>query len=267
LGGEKKNLTACFTDIRGFSTISENMDPADLVKLLNEYLTAMSDIILELRGTIDKFEGDAIISFYGAPIEYPDHAIHACRAALRMKQAEKLLNERFLSQKMSPEPLMTRIGINTGEMVVGNMGTANKMDYTMMGNNVNLASRLEGVNKQYGTWILCSETTEEECRDGLLFRKLDRVRVVGIQKPVRLYELVAESSASSGKEAQLVDEFHQGLSHFEEKRWAEAKRHFDAVLKIDAGDGPGSAYVKRCDEYLKTPPPSNWDGVFNLSMK
>lgn len=272
LGGEKKYLTAFFTDIRGFSTISENMDPSDLVKLLNEYLTHMSDIILAQRGTIDKFEGDAIISFFGAPIEYPDHAFHACRAALEMKRAETELNERFLRDKMSPSPLVTRIGINTGEMVVGNMGTANKMDYTMMGNCVNLASRLEGVNKQYGTWILCSETTQAACSDGLLFRRLDRVRVVGIQKSVRLYELVAEKSSSpsaegSARAEELIASFHIGLDQFEAKRWAEAKRSFEAVLRIDANDGPAATYVKRCDEYLKTPPPADWDGVFNLSMK
>ncbi|MFP3960095.1 MAG: CHASE2 domain-containing protein, partial [Spirochaetaceae bacterium] len=179
LGGEKKHLTAFFTDVKGFSTISEQLDPTDLVKLLNSYLTEMSNIILDQRGTIDKYEGDAIISFFGAPVEYTDHAARACRSAVRMKRMEAILNEHVTSENLSPNPLHTRIGINTGEMVVGNMGTAQKMDYTMMGNSVNLAARLEGVNKQYGTWILISETTRNEAGDEFLFRRLDRVRVVG----------------------------------------------------------------------------------------
>ncbi len=183
LGGEKKYMTAMFTDVKGFSTISEQLDPSDLVKLLNEYLSAMSDVILEMKGTIDKYEGDAIISFFGAPIELPDHALRACKAAIQMKKIETELNKKFIESKMAPTPLLTRIGINTGDMVVGNMGTARKMDYTIMGNSVNLAARLEGVNKQYGTWILTSEYTMNNADSELTIRKLDRVRVVGIQTP------------------------------------------------------------------------------------
>ena len=268
LGGDKKELTAFFTDVKGFSTISEHLDPSDLVRLLNAYLTEMSDIILGLRGTIDKYEGDAIISFFGAPVEFEGHANNACRAALAMKRAEAVLNERFVADKMSPGPLLTRIGINTGEMVVGNMGTANKMDYTIMGNAVNLASRLEGVNKQYGTWILASENTKQSCDEGFIFRMLDRVRVVGIQEPVRLYEVVGEkTSGDSGKTEELVATFHRALELFEGKHWKEAKAAFSEVLKMDKEDGPAQTFAKRCDDYLKTPPPANWDGVFNLSMK
>lgn len=267
LGGEQKELTAFFSDVRGFSTISEQLTPADLVTLLNAYLTAMSDIILEERGTIDKYEGDAIISFFGAPISYADHPARACAAALRMKRTEALLNERFAAEKAAPGPLLTRIGINTGEMVVGNMGTANKMDYTIMGNSVNLASRLEGVNKQYGTWVLVSEATRSGCANGFLFRRLDRVRVVGIQKAVQLYELVGEESDRKGPLGESVDRFNEALSRFEEKDWARAKRGFEEILKLRPEDGPSATYVKRCEEYLRTPPPAGWDGVFSLSMK
>lgn len=267
LGGEQKVLTAFFTDVKGFSTISEQLTPADLVSLLNSYLTAMSDIILEERGTIDKYEGDAIISFFGAPVAYPDHASKACAAALRMKRSEALLNERFAAEGVAPGPLLTRIGINTGEMVVGNMGTANKMDYTIMGNSVNLAARLEGVNKQYGTWILASESTRSECPDDFVFRRLDRVRVVGIQQPVQLYELVGERSAGDGSVAAAVERFHDALVLFEAKDWARAREGFEETLKMRPEDGPARVYVKRCEEYAKGPPPANWDGVFNLSMK
>ena len=267
LGGEQKVLTAFFTDVKGFSTISEQVTPSDLVSLLNHYLTAMSDIILEERGTIDKYEGDAIISFFGAPLPYADHASRACAAALRMKRSEALLNERFTAEGVAPGPLLTRIGINTGEMVVGNMGTASKMDYTIMGNSVNLAARLEGVNKQYGTWILVSESTRSECPDDFVFRRLDRVRVVGIQQPVQLYELVGERSAGDGSVAGAVERFHDALVLFEAKDWARAQEGFEETLKMRPEDGPARVYVKRCEEYAKSPPPANWDGVFNLSMK
>jgi adenylate cyclase len=267
LGGEKKYLTAFFTDVKGFSTISEALDPSDLVKLLNNYLTEMSNIILDLQGTIDKFEGDAIISFFGAPIEYEDHAARACRAAVRMKKMERIINDHVLEENLSPTPLYTRIGINTGEMVVGNMGTAQKMDYTMMGNSVNLAARLEGVNKQYGTWTLVSEATRTDAGEDFAFRELDRVRVVGISEPVRLFELVDEKSMMDSETAELLDSFRDGLESFENREWQEALKKFQETLKIRPEDGPTQFFVKRCKEFIRKPPPENWDGAFNLTMK
>ncbi|HTU00707.1 MAG TPA: adenylate/guanylate cyclase domain-containing protein, partial [Candidatus Sulfotelmatobacter sp.] len=266
LGGQQKELTAMFTDVKGFSTFSEQLSPSDLVSLLNKYLTAMSDLIMEERGTIDKYEGDAIISFFGAPVSFADHAARACAAALRMKATEALLNERFAAEGSAPSALLTRIGINTGEMVVGNMGTENKMDYTIMGNSVNLASRLEGVNKQYSTWILVSEATRVAAGNQFLFRKLDRVRVVGIQQPVRLFELVA-AQGSDGVKKETVERFHGVLDVFEAKDWNSARRGFEEILKDAPEDGPSRFYLKRCDEYLKTPPAANWDGVFSLTAK
>ncbi|OHD79940.1 MAG: hypothetical protein A3J97_00435, partial [Spirochaetes bacterium RIFOXYC1_FULL_54_7] len=190
LGGEERVMTAMFTDIKGFSTISEALTPSALVHLLNEYLSAMSDQVLDQRGTIDKFEGDAIIAFFGAPIALQDHAVRACNAALLMRKVEAELNRRFTEEALSPSPLMTRFGINTGAMVVGNMGTERKKNYTIMGSSVNLAARLEGVNKQYGTWILLSGDTHAQLGGAFLCRRLDRVRVVGINEPVQLYELL-----------------------------------------------------------------------------
>ncbi len=267
LGGEKKNLTAVFTDVKGFSTISENLDPQDLVKLLNYYLSAMSDIILEYKGTIDKYEGDAIISFFGAPIDLEDHAYKACMSAIRMKREEKELNQRFMRDSLTPSPLLTRVGVNTGEMVVGNMGTPRKMDYTIMGNAVNLAARLEGVNKQYGTWLLTSESTADQAGDAFLFRKLDRVRVVGINTPVRLYEILEEKSAADRKTVEGVELFHGALDAFEEKEWEKAEKLFSEILKLLPEDGPASTFMDRCQKYRKTPPAANWDGVFNLGVK
>ncbi|TVQ38701.1 MAG: CHASE2 domain-containing protein [Spirochaetaceae bacterium] len=267
LGGEKKHLTAFFTDVKGFSGISEQLDPTDLVRLLNSYLTEMSNIILDLRGTIDKYEGDAIISFFGAPISYQDHAARACRAAVLMKRAEARLNEQVLEQGLSPAPLLTRIGINTGEMVVGNMGTAQKMDYTMMGHAVNLAARLEGVNKQYGTWLLASEMTRAEAGDDFAFRMMDRVRVVGVTEPVRLFELVEESGHLDERTREVLDIYHDGLRLFEQRDWNAAGKRFEQALKAHPGDGPSQVYIKRCREFLKKQPPADWDGAFNLTQK
>jgi adenylate cyclase len=267
LGGEKKLLTAMFTDVRGFSTISETLDPTDLVKLLNAYLTEMSNIILELRGTIDKYEGDAIIAFFGAPLAYPDHASRACSAAVRMKKMEKFVNEHFLTEKLSPSPLVTRIGINTGEMVVGNMGTAQKMDYTIMGNSVNLASRLEGVNKQYGTWILASEATRQEAGEAFAWRQMDRVRVVGISQPVRLYELLEERSAVDASTLAAVEIFHQAQALFEAREWEKAAALFAEVRRLLPADGPAEVFLKRCRAFREKPPADNWDGVFSLTTK
>ena len=267
LGGEKKEMTAMFSDVKGFSTISEVLDPTDLVRLLNEYLTEMSDIILELGGTVDKYEGDAIIAFFGAPLDLPEHARRACMAAVKMRRAEKLLNERIISQGLSKFPLLTRIGVNTGSMVVGNMGTPQKMNYTIMGNAVNLASRLEGVNKQYGTWVMMGEATHDQGGGDFFVRKLDRVRVVGIEKAVRLYELIEEKGAVDPIAAQAVEVFHQGLTEFEAKKWETAAATFRRVLEILPTDATSEIYLKRCQVFMKKPPAEDWDGVFKLETK
>ncbi len=275
LGGVKKHLTAMFTDIRGFSTISESLAPEQLTDLLNRYLGAMTDIVIEEGGTIDKFEGDAIIAFWNAPLDLADHPVRACAAAIRMKEKERELNEEFLASGIAPSPIMTRIGINTGDMVVGNMGTATRMDYTAMGHNMNLAARLEGVNKQYGTWILMSEQTYLETKDdaagkrNFTVRKLDRVRVVGISEPVRLYELInlREPVDNDPEQIAKLRTFNSGLTAFEAKDWTAAGRYFKEVLDKYPDDGPAQYYVDRVGAFMKKPPKADWDGVFNLSKK
>ena len=267
LGGQKKELTALFTDVRGFSSISEQLDPHDLVKLLNRYLSEMSDIILQLQGTIDKYEGDAIISFFGAPLNFDDHASKACLSAIRMKKMEEYLNQHFLEEKLSPSALHTRVGINTGDMIVGNMGTQNRMDYTIMGHSVNLAARLEGVNKQYGTWILMSQATYERTQGEFEVRELDRVRVVGVSEPVRLFELVDEKSLVTDETRSLCDGYREAHKLFEEQNWPEAKKRFEELAAAYPEDGPVKYYLERCKAFMKKPPAENWDGVFNLTRK
>jgi len=266
LGGTKRHMSAIFTDIQGFSTISEQLDPESLVSLLNRYLTFMSDVILEEKGTIDKYEGDAIIAFFGAPMPLEDHARRACVSAITMKKIEKELNKKIMEEKLSPKPLYTRIGLNTGSMVAGNMGTGNKMNYTIMGNAVNLAARLEGVNKQYGTWILASQSTAEEAGDSILTRKLDKVRVVGIHEPVRLHELVNFADSAEPKEKKLVEVFDKAREYYEARKWKEAIEGFKESMSIENG-GPSAIYLKRCENFMKNPPSDDWDGVNNLTEK
>jgi adenylate cyclase len=267
LGGTSRYMTAIFTDVKGFSTISEQLDPEALVKLLNKYLSAMSDVVLEEKGTIDKYEGDAIIAFFGAPIDLKDHAIRACVSAIRMRKIEKEMNKTIMENNLSPSPLLTRIGINTGHMVAGNMGTTNKMNYTIMGNAVNLAARLEGVNKQYGTWILASEDTIKETEGKLLTRKLDRVRVVGIKTPVRLHELIDIKESADEHSINLVNVFHEALNNFEKRNWDLAAEGFNEALLIKNSDEPSKMYAERCKNFIKKPPENSWDGVYNLTSK
>jgi adenylate cyclase len=266
LGGEKREMTAVFTDIQGFSAISEKLDPVDLVRLLNIYLTEMSTIIMNNLGTIDKYEGDAIIAFFGAPVYREEHAALACRSAVMMKKAETELNKKITAEGLSPSPLFTRIGINTGEMVVGNMGAANKMDYTIMGNAVNLAARLEGVNKQYHTGgILISEYTKKQTGGEFVCRTLDRVRVVGIKTPVRLYEVLGLAE-ETGKEAfAALGLWEEALGYFEKKNFGRAVELF--TVSARKGDGTAELYRGRCVHFLKNPPPPDWDGVFSLTEK
>ncbi|GHV96232.1 guanylate cyclase [Spirochaetia bacterium] len=267
LGGTKRHMTAMFTDVQKFSTISEQLEPEDLVSLLNRYLTSMSDVLLSEKGTIDKYEGDAIIAFFGAPLELPDHALRACVSAITMKRLEVELNNTIREQNLSPVPLLTRIGINTGSMVAGNMGTEKKMNYTIMGNTVNLAARLEGVNKQYGTWILASEDTIRETGGRLLTRKLDRVRVVGINQPVRLYELLDILENAAPEQKQLVEVFHEALDLFEKRDWKQAAAGFQEILSTAKGDAPAQKYLDRCTAFLASSPADDWDGVYNLTEK
>jgi len=290
LGGEKREMTAIFTDVRSFSTISEALgDPAKLVELLNFYLTRMSNIVLDNQGTIDKYEGDAIIAFFGAPIHMENHAVLACRAAVCMKRAEVEINKEALEMGLitpevmktmaekgiisridDPCPLFTRIGINTGDMVVGNMGTPNKMDYTVMGNAVNLAARLEGVNKQYDTGgILISEYTRAQLGNEFVLRTLSRVRVVGINTPLRLYELLEIASEAPPELLKMVKNWEQAFNFYEKHDFQAAQKLFQTIFDKNKGDLAAKKYLNRCAKFISSPPDEkNWDnGVDNLTKK
>jgi len=269
LGGEKREMTAIFTDIRGFSTISEQLDPTVLVKLLNRYLTIMSNIIMNNQGTIDKYEGDAIIAFFGAPLSNPNHPALACRSALAMKAAEKELNKTIIEEGLSPVPIFTRIGINTGDMVVGNMGAENKMDYTIMGNAVNLAARLEGVNKYLCTGgILISEYTRDKIGDEFLLRRLDKVRVVGINTPLRLYEVLAVKDENlDDNERMAIGKWEKAVDLYEQKNFRDAFYAFKAIFDNNKDDKVAELYARRCKKLVETPPPDDWDAINNMTEK
>jgi adenylate cyclase len=290
LGGEKREMTAIFTDVRSFSTITEALgDPEKLVELLNHYLTRMSDIILENQGTIDKYEGDAIIAFFGAPIHMDNHASLACRSAVLMKKAESVVNREALEKGLitnavleamvkkgilqsvdDPCPMFTRLGVNSGDMVLGNMGTPSKMDYTIMGNAVNLAARLEGVNKQYNTGgILISEYTRDRIGGEFVLRPLSRVRVVGINTPLRLYELLDIRADAPPALLDMVKKWEQGFALYEQRDFQAAGNIFQAVFQKNNADLAAKKYYDRCCKYIASPPDDKtWDeGVDNLTEK
>jgi class 3 adenylate cyclase len=227
----------------------------------------MSDVILEEKGTIDKYQGDAIISFFGAPLELDDHALRACTAGIIMKRMENDINKYVLEKGISPSPLLTRIGINTGDMVVGNMETQKKMNYTIISNAVNLASRLEGVNKVYGTWVLATDSTIQETKGPFLSRRLDHVRAVGIIEAVFIHEILDLKSDASDALFERTYLFHKALDTFEARNWKDAEKAFIQVLKQFPDDGPSRRFLIRCRQFLKFPPVADWDGSFNITEK
>ena len=265
LGGEKREMTPFFSDIQGFSTISEGLTPEELVQLLNEYLTAMCDIVSSYHGTIDKFEGDAIIAFWGAPLELPDHATIACHAAIDMQKKNEEMRKTLREQNRPM--LYTRIGMSSGSVVVGNMGSADRMDYTMMGDVVNLAARLEGVNKFYQTFTMIPQSTYELAKDDIDTRQLDVIRVVGKKEPISVYEVLERKNQTSSEKSGVVEKYLKALKLYEERNFADASKEFEKVLAIDPDDGPSLTYVKRCGVFLETPPEKDWDGVYTFTEK
>jgi adenylate cyclase len=263
LGGEKRVMTVMFSDIRGFTTLSEKMDPVALVNFLNEYLSAMTDIIFAHGGVVDKYMGDAIMAFWGAPLLVPDHAERAAKACLdsmaKLQEMQAEWRERGL-----PE-LDIGIGLNTGHMTVGNMGSHVRFDYTVMGDSVNLGSRLEGINKEYGTHIIISEFTREQLSTNMVCRELDLVAVKGKKEPVRIFELMADGPTP--ELTARINRYMNGLRLYRAKRFDEAKVVFNEVLERYPDDGPSKIYIRRCDDLLIEPPPEVWDGVYVMKTK
>jgi len=265
LGGEKRVLTVFFSDLAGFTSLSEKLTPEEVVTLLNRYLTAMTDIILASGGLIDKYEGDAIMALWGAPLPQEDHAGRACLAALQNQRRLAELRREF--QASGLPPVYSRIGVNTGEMIIGNMGSSQRFDFTVIGDSVNLASRLEGANKTYGTAIIISEDTYRQAAAQVEVRELDLLRVKGKEVPVRIYELLAAKGDLDGKMGEARDHFTAGLGHYRRQEWTEAISCFRQALEAVPEDGPSRVFIERCREFIETPPPASWDGVCRLTGK
>jgi len=265
LGGEKRILSVFFSDLAGFTTLSEKLTPEEVVSLLNRYLTAMTDIILRCGGIIDKYEGDAIMAFWGAPVLQEDHATRACLAALDNQIRLHQLREEF--SQMGLPPVFARIGINTGEMIIGNMGSSQRFDFTVIGDSVNLASRLEGAGKEYGTFITISEETYRQAQGRVEVRELDLLQVKGKETAVRIYELMGRKGELDGKGEQLRQIFSQGLLLYRKQRWAEAISTLQGALDLVSDDGPSRTFIRRCQYFQNNPPGPGWDGVFRLTSK
>jgi adenylate cyclase len=260
LGGDRKEISIFFSDLQGFTTISEGLEPEALTTLLNDYLSAMTDIILEEDGTVDKYEGDAIIAFWNAPLVVPDHAVRAVRAALRCQERLAELRPRFKEQ--SGHDLYMRIGINSGPAVVGNLGSSSRFDYTMLGDSVNLAARLEGANKQFGSFMMISHATREQIGDAFPCRELARLTVVGRQEPVRVYEPFL--AATFAREEETCRRFQQGLEAFYKGHFSEAIRLFALIAEHDP---PAAHYLRKCQQLAEDGAGEDWQGVWSLTSK
>ena len=263
LRGEQKKLTVLFSDIRDFTTISEQMTSEELGRFMNEYLTAMSRIVLESKGTVDKFIGDAIMAIWGAPLEDTEHAANCLRAAFRMMAELETLQKDW--EKRGLPSIDIRIGINTGVMSVGNFGSDQRFDYTVMGDNVNLASRLEGTNKTYGTNIVISEYTKDALGEGFYCRFLDLVRVKGKDVPVRIYEPLCEGEPSPELKKE-TEAFAEALGHYAKREFQEAE---EIILSLNRATPLKlyDLYLDRLAHFAVSPPPEDWDGAFTFTTK
>ncbi len=263
LGGEELETTVLFADLEGFTLLSETMPPPALIKLLNEYFTPMTRIIMAHQGTLDKYIGDALMALWGAPVPLPDHALRACWAAIEMERTMTDLQQQWRAQGL---PLLTaRLGLHSGPVVAGNVGSRERFNYTVLGDTVNLASRLEGVNKVYGTKILMSEDTAKLVQDRLLVRELDWIQVKGRNQPVTIYELLGPYPPEGPPP--WLEYFLIGLSAYRRRQWEEASQAFWEAVNLNPGDRPTQVFLGRCRLYAAEPPPPDWQGVFVLESK
>ena len=265
LGGETYDVTVIFTDLEGFTSVAERLTPEALRERLSTYFKAMMDVLLAENATLDKFIGDAIMVYFGCPVPDSAHPHQACRAALAMQRRLAVLNDEW--RRAGAPTLNMRIGINTGTAVAGNMGTDEIFNYTILGDSVNLASRLEGVNKQYGTRTIVGEDTWMRVQTEFEARELDWIRVKGKTQPVAIYELLSEANALSEPMREVRDRYAEGLRLYRERKWREAAAKFRAALDLDPADGPSRMCLERCSHAADQPPAEPWDGVYTMTTK
>lgn len=264
LGGERRTQSILFCDLADFTAMSERLSPENLVVLLNEYLGGAADTVTESHGIVDKFIGDAVVAFWGSPFT-SEHAALSCRASLGLVELTRRMKDRC--ETLGAPPLRLRVGIATGEVLVGNIGSRNKYNYTVMGDAVNLASRLEGTNKIYKTQILVTARTAREAGDAVISRKIDTVRVVGRLEPVEIVEVLALTDDASDRTRRLNAGYAEALTLYKAKDWVRARDAFEAVTREPEADGPSVVMARRCTELMTSPPDPDWDGVWNLGTK
>ena len=266
IGGKERELSLFFSDIKDFTTIAETSPPRELMLRLADYFDAMTTTIENERGTVDKFIGDAVMAFWGAPISDVTHSLRACKSALHCQEKIGVLNERW--EKEGLVPFHTRIGIHSGDAIVGNIGAKQRMNYTVLGDSVNLASRLEGVNKRYGTKIIISQSTHATVKEILICRILDKIAVKGKSESVEIYELLAENNGDNAKQfANLADSFQTIYDLYLNREWDKAKTLLLELKKDFPDDHVCDIYLERCENHIKTEPEASWDGVTRLDSK
>lgn len=265
LGGEKAELTVFFSDIKDFTKISEDSDPEELVADLAIYLKKMSDILTDYKATVDKYIGDAIMAFWGAPRQLNNHAVLACHASLEFQRALVSLNEQFVQ---SGRPVFaTRIGIHSGAVIVGNIGSEERLNYTVIGDTVNLASRLESLNKYYDTKILISEETYLQAQGSIEARPIDIVAVKGKNETVGIYELIAEKNHLTNFVVDFIALFNEGFQYYKARKWQQALSVFEEANKLTPRDKPSLILMARCRDFINNPPPADWSGAIKMKSK
>jgi adenylate cyclase len=284
LGGHEDVITAYFSDIQSFSTFSELMPASQLVELMNEYLTACTDLVQEEKGTLDKYIGDAVVAIFGAPLPVPDHAYRACVATQRVQHRIEELRQKWKSEEGKWPPvvhvLRARLGLNTGTAIIGNMGSRSRFSYTMMGDNVNLAARMESGAKSLGVYTMCTEATKLECEkhggDHVIFRYLDRIVVKGRSRPVPVFEIVGLKEKVDQRTRECLGIYAQGMERYLAQDWDGALRFFaesallepnqpSKAMAIDSN--PSIILTKRCHYFKEHPPGADWDGVYVMKEK
>ena len=265
LGGETREMTVLFSDLRSFTTLAHALPPATLVTLLNRYRAEMADVVFRHDGVLAQYAGDAIEAFWNAPMDQADHARRACETALDMVAALAVLRPVFEARGWAHLDL--GVGINTGQMVVGNMGSKDRLIYTAVGDPVNVAARLEGLSKEYGVRVVVGEATVAAAPDAFAYRLLDLVAVKGRGEPLRCYEVMARTDALAPAAREMLARYHEALALYRARRWEEALRLLDARAREAPADGPIALYQRRARALLADPPPEDWDGVFVAESK
>jgi adenylate cyclase len=264
--GERKEVTILFSDIRGYTTLTENLGAAEVVSLLNQYFETMVEAVFNHEGTLDKFIGDALMAVFGAPLPLENHAWMAVRAALDMRRRLEKFNHH---RRMANQPqIKIGIGISSGDVVSGNIGSHKRMDYTVIGDGVNLSSRLEGVTKEYGCDIVLSEFTYNMCRDRIWVRELDQIRVKGKHEAVKIYELIGDRRFPlKGVKQQFICHYNAGRQAYLDRKFEQAIQHFTAAQELDPQDIATKKHLERANKFREEKVPDNWDGVYEMTTK